>query len=163
MLHKILCVANGYPWQSCAVTLALNLAATYRARLAALYIIDRGYADLLGDEWISTARARRSFFRYLGGELKKGAELTLEGIDAAGKELGVEIEILVRTGVPEKVIVVSCTAGPDAPDLLVLPCPPGKDVEGALRLNPGRILGRVPCPVLMVPPERRTKTPPVRR
>ncbi|MGQ9498189.1 MAG: universal stress protein [Desulfotomaculales bacterium] len=161
MLNKILCVANGYPRQSCA-SVALRLAATCRARLAVLYIIDRGYADILGDEWISTARARRFFYRYLGNELKKGAELTLEGIDAAGKEWGVEIETLVRTGVPEKVIVDCCSTGPGAPDLLVLPYPPGKGVEGALRLNPGRILGRVPCPVLTVPPAS-FKTPPARR
>gem|GEM_PF-6804526 len=153
-------MANGFPRDARAVSLALNLAATYRALFIALYVVDRRWADILGDEWISTARVRKSFYRYLGNELKNQAQVALESISGAGGQLGLEVKALIKTGIPEKVIVECCT-GFHVPDLLVLPYPPGKDVEGALKLHPGKILGRVPCPVLMVPANFRT--PPAHR
>lgn len=158
MIKRILCVANGYPAESGAVTLALDLAARYRARLTALYVVAADWTDILGDEWISTATARRHFYRYLGRELKKQVQVALESIGVAGNQLGLEVVTLVKTGVPEKVIVTVCT-GPDKPDLLILPYPPEKNVLNTLRLHPGKILGRVPCPVLMAS----SKTAPARK
>lgn len=151
MFEKILLVLDGSPASSGAITLAVTLAKDYRARLTALYVIDGGWKNILGDEWISSEGARRGFFRYMEGEQVHQASRSLEEAVKRGRSCGLEVHTLVRTGPPLRVVVsTGRELGPF--HLVVLPHPSGRAAEGAVRINAVKAVRKLACPVLIGPP-----------
>ncbi|MEW5763192.1 MAG: universal stress protein [Bacillota bacterium] len=148
MFGTLLVVANGFPAHPRAGRTALRLAAAADAEVVALYVVDRAWAAILGDEWPSSGRARRRFYLYLAAELRARAEAALAAVRAAGEGMGVTVGTRLGTGLPEEIIGAACAQ--ELPDLLVLPYPPAKDPVDALRFSPERILRRVSCRVLFV-------------
>lgn len=142
-------LANGYPAIDKSITLALHLAASAGAGLTALYVIDSRWDDILGDEWISNYQTRRDFYRYFEQGLKKQAETALDYIAARGAGCNIPVRTLIEKEIPEKTII-SAASRLGCEGLLVLPLPP-QNAEGALNINPGKLIKKVTCPVLAIP------------
>jgi hypothetical protein len=146
-----LLVLDGSPASAGSITLAVTVAECHRSRLTALYVIDGGWKNILGDEWISSEGARRSFFRYMEGDQRRRADMSLEEAVIKCRSRGLEVETLVRTGPPLQVVV---SAGRELGPfhLLVLPHPTGRAAEGAVRINAEKAARELACPVLIGPP-----------
>lgn len=134
-----------------AAGVAVELARLHRVNLAAFIIIDPGWNDILGDEWISPSGTRMHFYNWLEGELRKSALRVLQTVEklALAKGVGVKTEIL--TGPPEK-LIVDCTREINAA-YVILPNPHAAvhRAAGGLKFNVGSLAKKLCCPLIIGP------------
>ncbi len=150
MFQKMLLVLDGSPGSPAAAEIALELARTYRAAVTALYIVDLGWRNLLGDEWISGEGVRRVFFRYMERELEKKARQVLAETARRGRNRRLQVDTALETGNPYRVLTSTCRElGPF--DLVILPNPSGKPAEGAVKINVQKAARELGCPILIGP------------
>jgi len=150
LFQKILLVLDGSPAARKASDLALELAALHRAALTALFIVDGGWKNILGDEWISSAGLRDSFFLYMDQKIEGSARDLLAEAAGKGGCLGLQVATLIRTGVPEQVLLSTwLELGPF--DLVILPNPSGRRAEGAVKINLQKAARKLAVPLLIGP------------
>lgn len=148
MFKNILLVADGSASAQKAVLLAVRLAVIHGARMTALYVIDAGWRNILGDEWISSEESRRRFFRYMEGDKAARGRQVLEDIAERGAASGLQVKTLTKTGSPDRVVAeLWKEQGPF--DLVVVPHPSGRNVEGAAGIKAEKIARELSATVLI--------------
>lgn len=148
---QILLITDGSPSIAEAGKVAINLSRTMNLPVRALFILDKGWRKLLGDEWISNACTRTVFFRWLEKDLHSHAQKVLAEFKRQAEAAGILVEVEIKTGQPEKVIIESTVSQKTA--LLVLPSPHASPPAAcyALRFNLNTIAKKVPCPIFIGP------------
>lgn len=154
LVRDILLVLDGSPASLKAGEYALDLALKYEAALRAVYMIDGGWAGMLGDEWINTSDTRMKFFRYFEGELHKNGEAVLNTFKEKCSRAGLNVSGKIAAGKVEDMIareLKSLSANAQAP-LLVVPNPSGAvPAEGGLKIPLAKLLIKIKCPVFVGP------------
>lgn len=154
MVRDILLVLDGSPASLKAGDFALNLALKYKAALRAVYIIDGGWAGMLGDEWISTSDTRMKFYRYFEGELQKNGEAVLNIFKEKCSRAGLNVSCKMIAGKVEGIIVreVKSLSADEHTCLLVVPNPSGAvPAEGGLKIPLTKLFKKLKCPILTGP------------
>lgn len=121
--------------------IALELAALKRSVVSVIYIVDQGWIRILGDEWLSTGKARTSFTNWFENELTVQAKENLELIIKKSRDTGVSTTTDIMFGRPEKIIIDAINSS--GIGLLVLPHSYSKIISP--------ILKHISCPVLLGP------------
>ncbi|TYO93370.1 universal stress protein [Desulfallas thermosapovorans] len=153
MGKQIIFVTDGSPSADRAGAMALDMAALMKINIKALYILDRGWGSLLGDEWINTSETRMKFFHWFEGELKDRAGQVLEEFRNRAQARGIPVETEIVTGNTLKVI--SRLASEPDTSLLVLPNPNSTKPAAAagLKFNIRHLAQKIQCPLLLGPRE----------
>jgi hypothetical protein len=121
------------------------------AKLTAIYIIDSGWSNILGDEWISNTTTRNNFLKYMEHQKYQEASNITNALEQYAKVKGITVNTIIKAGVPQKIVVTAFSEyGPF--DLVILPYPTKKFVEGTIRLKTDAILRELSCPILIGPP-----------
>lgn len=151
MNGQILLVTDGSPSADAAGKTAIEMAQSMKLPLRAVFILDEGWRNLLGDEWINTSSTRMRFFHWFEDGLKSYAETVLAKFRQQANDKGIPVEIEIKIGKTEKVIV-ECTVNPET-SLLVLPNPNAVAPEAAagLRFNLNSLSKKVKCPIFIGP------------
>lgn len=145
MFNHILLILDGSLELNSVVPLIKNLAGT-TTKITAIYIIDAGWRQILGDEWLSTVKTRRCFFSYMEDHQVKDAQAVLAGL---GKQLDAYIvNTQVKVGEPQKIVASAFTKHSPF-DLLVIPRPDKK--PWAVNLKIEKLLKKINCSLLIAP------------
>ncbi len=158
MEGQILFITDGSASAGQAGEMAIGLANLWRVSLRAVYILDEGWRDILGDEWISTPAARAGFYRWLEGGLTGHAHDILQKFAQRAAESGVWVTTDIIVGKAEKTIAVLAESA--TPLLLVLPNPNATlpPAEGGFQFNIRSLTQKIKCPVLIGPNPPRTNS-----
>ncbi|MEG6615040.1 hypothetical protein V6C27_01185 [Peptococcaceae bacterium 1198_IL3148] len=109
-----------------------------------LNIIDSGWKNILGDEWISNATTRNNFFQYMENNYYREA---VKGNDAFSKWAegkGITLNPLIKIGVPQKIVMATFTEfGPF--DIVILP------TGGTINLKAETLADKLGCPIIINP------------
>jgi nucleotide-binding universal stress UspA family protein len=151
MEGRILLVTDGSRSSQLAGGHAIKLALLWKTSLTGLFILDKGWRDLLGDEWIVNSGTRNSFYQWFEGGIKDHAEKVLREFRLQAERLGVPAETQIKAGHAEKIIAAAVETAPTA--LLVLPNPfyAKPPAEAGLKFNLNKLARLVVCPILLGP------------
>lgn len=151
MSEQILLVTDGSPSSMEATKIAIEIALNKNTILRIIYILDQGWRNLLGDEWMSSSSNRINFLDWLEGGLTEQAEKILSTAknQALLKEVKTIIEI--KIGKTEKVIIQAVAENKTL--LLVLPNPhsTAPSAAGGLDYNLTSLSKKVDCPIFIGP------------
>lgn len=151
MEKSIILFTDGSDSSTKAMGLAVELAFLYKTDLFAFFIIDSGWNNLLGDEWINTSETRMRFYRWFEGGLKAFAAESLQKVTEMAQARGVQATTQMLTGSAEKIMIHCAGERPGA--YLVLPNPevtaPG--ASGGLKYNIRTLIKKISCPVIIGP------------
>ncbi|AEG60281.1 universal stress protein [Desulforamulus ruminis] len=133
-----------------AVDMAMKLARSQELPVSVVFILDEGMRYLLGDEWMSTAEARTSFFQWLEKEQKDQIQQTMTCYTQKATEQGIEITAKVLVGKPERIIIE--TGNHPETAFMVIPNPHAKTSRLAgFQYNLHSMAKKVRCPLLIGP------------
>lgn len=151
MNSQILLVTDGSPSAEEAGKTAMDIALAWKLPLKAIFILDEGWKNLLGDEWINTSSTRMRFFHWFEDGLKNHSETVLSDFKRQAEAKGLSIEVEIKIGKTEKVIAETTVNSETA--LLVLPNPNATAPAAAagLRFNLNSLAKKVECPILIGP------------
>ncbi|MEW6696591.1 MAG: universal stress protein [Bacillota bacterium] len=151
MNSQILLVTDGSPSAEEAGNTAMDMALAWKLPLKAIFILDEGWKNLLGDEWINTSSTRMRFFHWFEDGLKNHSETVLSELKRQAEAKGLSVEVEIKIGKTEKVIT-EITVGSETV-LLVLPNPNATAPAAAagLRFNLNSLAKKVKCPILIGP------------
>ncbi|EHQ91270.1 universal stress protein [Desulfosporosinus youngiae] len=151
MNGQILLITDGSPSADAAVQMATELSLGLKQPLRAVFILDEGWKNFLGDEWINTSSTRMKFFHWFEDGLHKHSEDVLAEVAEKVKEKGGQVETEIKVGKTEKVIV-ELTAEQETA-LLVLPNPhaTAPAATAGLRYNLNSLSKKVKCPIYIGP------------
>jgi len=121
------------------------------SKLTALYIIDSGWSSILGDEWISNTATRNHFLKYMENNKYQDANKITDQLKQCAETKSISVNTLIKAGAPQKVVVTAFIEyGPF--DLVILPYPASKFVEGSIKLKTEALTRELSCPILIGPP-----------
>lgn len=151
MNGQILLITDGSPSADAAVQMATDMSLALKLPLRAVFILDEGWKNFLGDEWINTSSTRMRFFHWFEDGLHKHSEDVLAEVAEKVKKKGGQVETEIRVGKTEKVII-ELTAEQETA-LLVLPNPhaTAPAATAGLRFNLNSISKKVRCPIYIGP------------
>ena len=151
MNGQILLITDGSPSADAAVQMATELSLSLKQPLRAVFILDEGWKNFLGDEWINTSSTRMKFFHWFEDGLHKHSEDVLAEVAEKVKEKGGQVETEIKVGKTEKVIA-ELTAEQETA-LLVLPNPhaTAPAATAGLRYNLNSLSKKVKCPIYIGP------------
>lgn len=130
---------------------AVEMALACQAPLHAIFILDKGWGSMMGDEWINTSSTRMTFYHWFEGELNKGAEKVLQEFESCARESGVSLKAEVLAGDTEKLMAE--TANIRQAKMVVLPNPhaTADPAAAGLRFNLNSLAKKVQCPIMVGP------------
>ncbi|MEG6523828.1 universal stress protein [Desulfotomaculum sp. 1211_IL3151] len=151
MNGQILFITDGSPSADAAGQMATEMSLALKLPLRAVFILDEGWNNLLGDEWINTSSTRMRFFHWFEDGLHKHSEEVLTEVAAKVKEKGGQVETEMRIGKTEKVIRELTVEKETA--VLILPNPHATAPAAAagLRFNLNSLAKKVKCPIYIGP------------
>lgn len=115
--------------------------------LTVIYILDAGWSEILGDEWLSNNVTRRTFLRYMEQQQSLEAKSQLDYLTKQLSKLVGKLRSQVVEGRPEKILVAAVKEqGPF--DLIVIPHP---RAGNGIKLKLDRLCKKITCPVLVAP------------
>lgn len=115
--------------------------------LTVIYILDAGWSEILGDEWLSNNVTRRTFLRYMEQQQSLEANSQLDYLTKQLSKLVGKLRSQVVEGRPEKILVAAVKEqGPF--DLIVIPHP---RAGNGIKLKLDRLCKKITCPVLVAP------------
>lgn len=148
MFRTILLIVDGssVPPQTLSF---LNRFVEHDSCLTAVYIMDSGWRQILGDEWISSHKTRSHFFRYVEKNQQEQARLVLETVVQEAGAMKLQVRTSIKTGHPHQAILSAYHEfGPF--DLLILPHPARKFTEDAVKINGEKVAKSLACPILIM-------------
>ncbi|ABO50014.1 hypothetical protein Dred_1484 [Desulforamulus reducens MI-1] len=148
---QILFITDGSTSADLAGNIAMEMALTLKLPFRAVFILDEGWGNLLGDEWMSGSTTRIGFLRWLENDLNKHSEEILTAAMEKAKEKGLQIQTEVRVGKTESLITKLTVERETA--LMVLPNPHATAPAAAagLRFNLNSLTKKVKCPIYIGP------------
>lgn len=151
MHGQILFITDGSSSANHAGRMAISMALSLKVPLKAVFILDEGWKYLLGDEWINTSSTRMRFFNWFEEGLNKHCETILQEFAEKVKAKGVQVEVAIKIGKTEKVILDLTNEKENT--LLVLPNPHATAPAAAagLRFNLNSLSKKVKCPIYVGP------------
>lgn len=112
--------------------------------MTVLNIIDSGWKNILGDEWISNRTTQNNFFQYMENNYYREALQLNDTFNKWAKGNEIALNTLITTGVPQKLVIETFTE--DGPfDLVILP------TGGAIKLEAGTLAKKLGCPIIVNP------------
>ena len=150
MSKKITVITDGSGPAAEAVDMVMKLAGSQELPVSVVFVLDEGMRHLLGDEWMSTAEARTSFFQWFEKEQKNQIQQTMTCYTQKAEEQGVEITTKVLVGKPERIIIE--TGNHPETAFMVIPNPHAKTSRIAgFQYNLHSMAKKVRCPLLIGP------------
>jgi nucleotide-binding universal stress UspA family protein len=149
MITKILVATHGTENAIQAELYAIKLAKALDAGLHGLYVIHKGWASLVGIEWLHSSERRMVFYRYAESELYRMADAALTGLVQRAAAHGLNVQSSIRVGDPVEVIAEE--AGALGADLIVIGSngsAGSEEYRAKISLN--KLLKSAPCSVLRV-------------
>lgn len=152
-MQQIIIILDGSPASLKAAEMALEIARVWNYPVRAIYLIDSGLRNILGDEWLSNASIRINFHNWFESNLHENIESTFTIIKdmASAHKIALETETII--GKPD--VVITRLGNLAETHLLILPNPKSKNAEtgSKLYLKLDKIMGHVSCPVLIASKE----------
>lgn len=151
MNGQILLITDGSPSADAAGQMATEMSLALKLPLKAVFILDEGWNNFLGDEWINTSSTRMRFFHWFEDGIHKHSQEVLAEVTEKVKEHGGHVETEIKIGKTEKVIF-ELTAEQETA-LLVLPNPhaTAPAATAGLRFNLNSLSKKVKCPIYIGP------------
>ncbi len=149
MKGQIVFITDGSPSAEAAGEKAIALALAMKLPIKAVFILEESWRNLLGDEWMSAASTRSTFFHWLEDGLRNHRQVVLSEYTRLGQSYNVEVSTDTRIGKTEQIIIELTEETATA--LLVLPNPHATAPAAAagLRFNLNRLAKKVKCPILL--------------
>jgi len=149
MITKILVATHGTENAVQAESYAIQLANALGADLHGLYIIHKGWASLVGIEWLHSSEKRMDFYRYAESELYRMADAALAGFVQRAEAHGLTVTSAVRVGDPFKIITDEALS--QGSDLIVIGSSGSRGSEEyRARISLNKLMKAAPCSVLRV-------------
>lgn len=151
MNGQILLITDGSPSADAAAQMATEMSLTLKLPLRVIFILDEGWNNFLGDEWINTSSTRMRFFHWFEDGLHKHSEEVLAEAANKAKEKGAVVETELKIGKTEKVIIDQTLETETA--LLFLPNPfaTAPAATAGLRYNLQSLAKKIKCPIYVGP------------
>lgn len=151
MNGQILLICDGSPSADAAGQMATEMSLALKLPFRAVFILDEGWKNFLGDEWINTSSTRMRFFHWFEEGLHKHSEEVLAELAERVKKNGGQVDTEIRIGKTEKVILELTTE--QETSLLVLPNPHASApaATAGLRFNLNSLTKKVKCPIYIGP------------
>ncbi|GAB6154174.1 hypothetical protein JCM17380_29240 [Desulfosporosinus burensis] len=151
MNGQILFITDGSPSADAAGQMATEMSLALKLPLRAVFILDEGWKNFLGDEWINTSSTRMRFFHWFEDGLHKHSEEILAEVAEKVKGNGGQVETEIKIGKTEKLIGELTVENETA--ILVLPNPhaTAPAATAGLRYNLHSLAKKVKCPIYIGP------------
>lgn len=88
MNGHILLITDGSPSADAAGQMATEMSLALKLPLKAVFILDEGWNNFLGDEWINTSSTRMRFFHWFEDGIHKHSQEVLAEVTEKVKEHG---------------------------------------------------------------------------
>lgn len=148
MFTNVLLVVDGSTSVTKLIPLVNKVAGT-KTSLTVIYVLDAGWVQILGDEWLSNSSTRQSFFQYMEKSRAQEAQAVLDELTTHLVNSVQQCKGQVVEGEPNKVLIATIKEqGPF--DLVVLPHPSSAKANG-IKLALDRLCKKITCPVLIGP------------
>lgn len=149
MITKILVPTHGTENAVQAEAYAIKLAEALGADLHGLYVIHKGWASLVGIEWLHSSEKRMVFYRHAESELYKMADAAMTGFVQRAEKHGLSVMTSVRVGDPAAVIAEEARAL--GADLIVIGSNGSeRSEEYRAKISVDKLLKSAPCSLLRV-------------
>lgn len=149
MIRKILVPTHGTEHAVQAELFAIQMAKALNAELHGLYVIHKGWASLVGIEWLHSSEKRMVFYRHAESELYKMADAAMTGFTQRAQTHGLGVKTSIRVGDPAAVIAEEARAL--GADLVVIGSSGSeRSEEYRAKISLVKLMKSAPCSVLRV-------------